>query len=558
MFVSIVKDPVDDVGGVGSIALDNLNAFNVLSRTSLLTFETATSHITASTAAVNWLISQKRSTGLLKSWAEESGCVSHIYDQALALLTFSREGRWTEADDLVEGLVQAQNGDGSWYKSYNCDDNALPCIHCNKWEGDIAWAIYALSRYLELDGAHPQAAAARKQGADWLLSRHNSADGCLVIDHTEGTIDAWWAFQSAGPDYVEIANEVRDCLLAEYWDDEMGRFKGGRDWQQPYLDNQTWGAAFLRAIGEDKKAHRALSYARETLHLPAQGGQLNGFDGQGGPWSVWNEGIGQFIAVGGEDANDFLLELLAQQGIDGALPGSPDDFTGGGVWTSGWHGVAPTAWFYNALNNEPFHLSQAFSITINGPTEGILQASYAFTATANSNTNLQPLTYVWQTNGQSPVTHTEGLSDTMSFSWDTSGSQVVSVTVTNAWGTVVATQTINIAVPLASVIISGPTVGYLNIPYVFTATISPTTATLPVTYTWSPIPDGGQGISDVTYVWDAPGIQAIFVTAQNVRGIVSDTHLITINGTTAITSNIYLPLILKGFDPSIIKQQGIQ
>jgi hypothetical protein len=146
----------------------------------------------------------------------------------------------------------------------------------------------------------------------------------------------------------------------------------------------------------------------------------------------------------------------------------------------------------------------------------------------------------------------------MSFSWDTSGSQVVSVTVTNAWGTVVATQTINIAVPLASVIISGPTVGYLNIPYVFTATISPTTATLPVTYTWSPIPDGGQGISDVTYVWDAPGIQAIFVTAQNVRGIVSDTHLITINGTTAITSNIYLPLILKGFDPSIIKQQGIQ
>jgi hypothetical protein len=149
---------------------------------------------------------------------------------------------------------------------------------------------------------------------------------------------------------------LKNCLLSYYWDGAMGRFKGGRDWGQPYLDNQTWGSAFLQAIGQGQDARRALSYAYQVLRLPAQGGQVFGFDGQGGPWSVWNEGTGQYVAVGGDEADDFLQELLAQQECDGAIPGSPDNFTGGGVWTTRWHGVAPTAWLYFALNpGEPFH-----------------------------------------------------------------------------------------------------------------------------------------------------------------------------------------------------------
>jgi hypothetical protein len=354
-FVSVVRDPVDDVGGAGSLAIDNLNAYNVISRTVPTDFETVSTNITAATAAASWLVTQQRSTGLLKSWSEESTCTAHVYDQALALLVFVREGIWTQADELVEGLAQAQNGDGSWYKSYDCEDSGYACIHCHKWEGDIAWAVYALSRYVGLGGAHPQAIAARDRAANWLAARVDPLDGCLAIDHTEGTIDAWWAFHAAGSDYADQTAGLKSCLLSYYWDEDMGRFKGGRDWWQPYLDNQTWGAAFLRAVGEGEKAHQALSYAREVLTLPARGGQLYGFDGQGGPWSVWNEGTGQYIAVGGDGANELLLELLAQQRKDGAMAGSPDDFGGGGVWTTRWCGVAPTAWLYNALTGEPFH-----------------------------------------------------------------------------------------------------------------------------------------------------------------------------------------------------------
>jgi hypothetical protein len=362
-FISVVTDKVDDVGGAGQLAIDNLNAYNVVSRTVPITFEAATPNLTAATAAVNWLATQQQPTGLLKSWQEEAMCTAHIYDQALALIAFANEGMWSRADPLVEGLIAAQNGDGSWAKSYKCDDDDLPCAHCHRWEGDVAWAVYGLSRYIGLGGTHPQARAAIESGARWLVTRLGS-DGCFVDDHTEGSIDIWWALQAAGPAYIDQAAALQDCLLTHYWDEDVGRFKGGREWQQPYLDNQTWGAAFLKAIGEEASALRALSYAWEVLHLPAQGGQLFGLDGQAGPWSIWNEGSGQYAAVGGSGAADLLLELLAQQREDGALPGSPDDFAGGGVWTTRWHGVAPTAWLYNALNAEPFHRTRYHTVYV--------------------------------------------------------------------------------------------------------------------------------------------------------------------------------------------------
>ncbi len=352
-FISVVKDPVDDVGGAGHLSVDNLNAYNVASRTVPTSFEMVNKHITASTMAANWLITQQQTTGLLKSWEEEALCSAHTYDQALALLVFIHEGMWAEADALAEALTNTQNTDGSWYKSRNC--LTLTPVHNQKWEGDIAWAIYALNRYIALGGTHSSAVNSRDLAADWLVTRINPADSCLVIDHTEGTIDAWWALSSAGPDYLDESYGLKECLLTYYWDEAMGRFQGGLDWWQPYLDNQTWGAAFMKAIGEEEKAHRALSYADAVLMLPAQGGQLFGVDGQGGPWSVWNEGVGQYIASGGAGANDLLLELLAQQRIDGAMPASPDKFEGGGVWTTRWHGVSSTAWLYFALNNEPFH-----------------------------------------------------------------------------------------------------------------------------------------------------------------------------------------------------------
>jgi hypothetical protein len=370
IFISVIKDGVDDAGGSGKIALDNLGAYNVASRSVPGSFEALSPNPSAAQAAANWIASQQQSNGLIKSWKDEPTCIAHTYDQALALIVFARQGMWSQADKLVDELAAIQNADGSWTKSHNCSNGSVS--DSTKWEGDIAWAIYGLSRYRSLGGTHIQAATAIQKGAAWLATRVSASDGCLVIDHTEGTIDAWWAFQSAGPAYADEAEKIKTCLLTYYWDNSMGRFKGGRNWWQPYLDNQTWGAAFLKAIGESEKARRALSYAWNVLLLPAQGDQLFGFDGQAGPWSVWNEGTGQYIAVGGSGGQNLLQELLAQQ-EDGAMPGSPDEFNGGGVWTTVWHGVAPTAWLYNAVSDEPFHASPTNTEVYVG---GKKQASY--------------------------------------------------------------------------------------------------------------------------------------------------------------------------------------
>jgi hypothetical protein len=358
-FVSVVRtDGAEDTGGAGSLAIDNLNAFSVAGGLGPSTPEVPIVNAYARTRAARWLVAQQRTTGLLKSWVEEAFDAAHIYDQALALIVFSREGMWSEADALVGALALTQNDDGSWFKSYNSDDASMPCVHCYKWEGDVAWAVYALSRYLAQGGVHSQARVTMLKGADWLTT-HVVPNGCLAKEHTEGTLDVWWALEAAGWDYRGLAGGLEECLLTYYWDDEAGRFKGGYEWWQPYLDNQTWGAAFLQAVGQEKDAQRALDYAYQVLRLPGRGGQVYGFDGQGGPWSVWNEGTGQYVAVGGGGVNDLLQELLAQQRRDGAMPGSPDDLLGGGVWTTRWHGVAPTAWLYFALYpGEPFHATR--------------------------------------------------------------------------------------------------------------------------------------------------------------------------------------------------------
>ncbi len=362
-FVSVVNDPIEDSGGEGSITIDNLNAINVASRVVPADFETVKGNIVAANAAVNWLINQQTSTGLLKSWEEEPSCNAALYDQAHALMIFAHRGMWVEANQLLDALVSLQDEDGTWANNYNC--TTLEKLTDNRWEGSIAWMVYALNYYDKLGGTHPQAMISAQRGADWLVTRISQDNGCLRIDHTEGTIVTWWALWSSGEKYANNANGLTTCLLTRYWDEGLGSFKGGQDWSQPYLDSQTLGAAFLKAIGEDEKARSALGYAREILLLkaqggkifllPAQSGQLTGLSGQAGSSVVWNEGVAQYIAVGGEGANDLLTELLAQQRPNGALPGSPDEFIGSNSWATTWGGISPTAWLFFALCGEPFH-----------------------------------------------------------------------------------------------------------------------------------------------------------------------------------------------------------
>ena len=96
--------------------------------------------------------------------------------------------------------------------------------------------------------------------------------------------------------------------------------------------------------------------------------------------------------------------------------------------------------------------------------------------------------------------------------------------------------------PVTNVGITGPTVGFTNTLYTFNAVITPPAATTPITYTWSPPPDAGQGTASAQYQWSMPDVYTITLAAENCGGSDTATHAVTIADEGWI---IYLPLILK-------------
>jgi len=196
-------------------------------------------------------------------------------------------------------------------------------------------------------------------------------------------------------------------------------------------------------------------------------------------------------------------------------------------------------------------------VNISGPDAGVVNTAYVFTATVSPVTATLPITFTWESTGQVSMSHTSnGLSDTMTFTWssETKREQVITVTATNVAGTATSTHSITISTisigvePPAGVVIAGPVAGVVNTTYTFTATVNPITATLPITFAWQatgqvPMSHTSNGLSDsATFAWPLGGIgdRVITVTATNAGGMATSTHSVTIGD-----HRIYLPLVIK-------------
>jgi hypothetical protein len=104
-----------------------------------------------------------------------------------------------------------------------------------------------------------------------------------------------------------------------------------------------------------------------------------------------------------------------------------------------------------------------------------------------------------------------------------------------------------------SVALSGPTIGVVNISSTFTATVSPITATTPITYVWQATglttqTHTGRGTSDIaSFTWPsgATGQKTITVSASNAVGAVSKSTLITIYDKPIQFNHwVYLPIVI--------------
>ncbi len=83
-------------------------------------------------------------------------------------------------------------------------------------------------------------------------------------------------------------------------------------------------------------------------------------------------------------------------------------------------------------------------VSLVGPTTGTIATAHTFTATTSPVTVTTPITYRWQATGQVTATHVSGTYDTVSFTWDAPGLQVLTLTAMNLSGTATATHTVQI------------------------------------------------------------------------------------------------------------------
>lgn len=165
------------------------------------------------------------------------------------------------------------------------------------------------------------------------------------------------------------------------------------------------------------------------------------------------------------------------------------------------------------------------SVEIAGPSIGQVDTTYTFTATVVPVDVTLPITYTWLPDATSHMTHTAD------YAWGESGTKTITVTATNASGTIVTdTHIITIEAPMTaptSVQIDGASTGDIGTPYTFTATVAPDDATQPLAYVWEPTPDG-TGANTASYTWNESGTYDITVVASNEAGTVTATHTITI------------------------------
>jgi plastocyanin len=103
-----------------------------------------------------------------------------------------------------------------------------------------------------------------------------------------------------------------------------------------------------------------------------------------------------------------------------------------------------------------------------------------------------------------------------------------------------------------SVTLTGPSDGVHDGVYAFTAIVTPITTSLPITFSWEatnqlPITHVQAALSNtIAYSWTSGmgGAQWITVTASNIGGSASHTHLIIID-----PAKVYLPLVMKSVGP---------
>ncbi len=174
---------------------------------------------------------------------------------------------------------------------------------------------------------------------------------------------------------------------------------------------------------------------------------------------------------------------------------------------------------------------------------------YTFAAIITPTDATLPITYTWE---PEPATG-QGTAHAR-YLWTTPGPQTITLTVENCGRSLTVVRTVTVEtpppaclLPLTGAAIAGPLdvsgMLYVGDLYSFAAVITPTNATPPITYTWEPEPNTGQGTALARYLWTAPGPKGITLTVENCGGTITARQFITVSEVP--TYYIYLPIVMR-------------
>lgn len=201
------------------------------------------------------------------------------------------------------------------------------------------------------------------------------------------------------------------------------------------------------------------------------------------------------------------------------------------------------------------------TVTLSGPTVAPVGFTYLFTATVLPPTVTVPLTYTWHATDLTPVEQRAGQSTGVNLRWLRPGPKTVTVTASNAGGTVTQTHHLTLtAIAPTGISVQSPSRGYVGVLHPLTATVTPLTVTLPLTYLWQvddaiSITQTGGLTDQVDLLWPQAGVYTVTVHALNAGGIVSATQVISVVAVAPLTVTLRSELtVTLGVSTSVIAQ----
>lgn len=337
---------------------------------------------------------------LIKSFTHHSQ--SYIYDQALAIIAFSKSNEKEKAKELLKGLESLQLKDGSLYFSYYLNgESPYPKEGGDKrYAGAIAWVALAATHYqhrfkskefykfnfkilsylkseikpVEIGG---EPIKALRFSPSNIESTFWSEKDTAALEHNLDAYAAFRHFQKLNPDvgFESQSKDLKDFILA-MWDKDKNHFwsgvnisSGKINKSELYLDNQTWSLLALDETSlKEIKPKEALDLNCNKLYVSHEG--IDGFmDSKptrrpASSQFVWSEGtLGQILAMKRmktkcheKSSEDFLSSVQKMKKEDGGISyatktPNPDFTTASSV--------AGTTWMYFAQNNfNPFHIEE--------------------------------------------------------------------------------------------------------------------------------------------------------------------------------------------------------